>query len=155
MRFDQNEIISVIPHRPPFLFIDAIEDVVFGEWGVGVKTLSEKDDFIRTYRPGGMILPRTLIIEAMAQTAAFVMAGKRSAPDRDGSDAPTLGYLVRVKNVVFFDDAAAGDTLRFEVRLAATLKNIYQFDVTTVRDGERISEGSLTFSVFRGGDTPK
>jgi 3-hydroxyacyl-[acyl-carrier-protein] dehydratase len=147
MRFDTNDITAVIPHRPPFLLIDAIHEVEFRKRGVGVRRIGPGDDFIDAYLPPEGIMPRTLLIEALAQTAAFVAAGEKLLPGADGRDYPTVGYLVRIADVVFSGDVRQGDTIRLFVDLVSSLGSIYKF-AGVVRVGEtEICRGNLTFSV--------
>lgn len=147
MRFTRNDIIAVIPHRPPILLIDAVEDVQFTKHGVGFRRIDEADDFIGAYLPGQGVMPRTMLIEALAQTAAFVAAGGKLMPGADARDYPTIGYLVRINDVVFSGDARRGDTIRLTVDLVSSLGSIYKFaGVVRVGDAE-ICRGNLTFSV--------
>ncbi|MBN2224243.1 MAG: hypothetical protein JW765_06170 [Deltaproteobacteria bacterium] len=147
MRFSKNDIIAVIPHRPPVLLIDEIQDVQFRKRGVGVRRITADDDFIGTYLPPEGIMPRTLLIEALAQTAAFVAAGGKLMPGAEQGDYPTIGYLVRIADVFFSGDARQGDTIRLFVDLVSSLGAVYKF-AGVVRVGDiEICRGNLTFSV--------
>ena len=155
MRYDPSHITRVIPHRPPFLLIDAVESVEFGRRGVGVCTLDESSELLREYPRGQRILPRSLLIEAMAQTAAFVAAGGSvftTGNHQPPSAPPGVGYLVRVSNVVFSGDAKAGDTVSYIVKMARSFGDLYKFTGTAEINGVEIARGELTFSVPR--DTP-
>jgi len=152
MRYDPSQIIRVIPHRPPFLLIDAVESVEFGRQGVGVWTPDASSEFIRDYRPGDNILPRTLLIEAMAQTAAFVAAGGsvfNSGTEPKSSAPPGVGYLVRLSDIVFSGDAKAGDTVSFIVEMSRSFGDLYKFTGRALVTGVEIARGELTFSVPR------
>lgn len=147
MKYSRDDITAVIPHRPPVLLIDEIEEVEFGKRGVGVRRIDPGDDFVGTYLPGQDVMPRTMLIEALAQTAAFVAAGGKLTPGADPNGYPTVGYLVRLGDVVFSGDARLGDTIRLSVELVSSLGSIYKF-AGVVRVGEtEICRGSLTFSV--------
>jgi len=147
MQFTKNDIIAVIPHRPPILLIDAIEEVEFKKRGVGVRRITADDDFVGAYLPADGIMPRTLLIEALAQTAAFVAAGGKLMPGADSRDYPTVGYLVRIADVVFSGDVRQVDTICLFVDLVSSLGSIYKFaGVVRVGDTE-ICRGNLTFSV--------
>lgn len=43
---DINQIKDIIPHRHPFLLIDYIEDYVPGEYAVGYKCVSYREEFL-------------------------------------------------------------------------------------------------------------
>jgi 3-hydroxyacyl-[acyl-carrier-protein] dehydratase len=147
MRFSQSDIIAVIPHRPPILLVDEIEEVEFKKRGVGLRAIRETDDFLETSSSGRSVMPRALLIEALAQTAAFVTAGGRLLPGADQGGYPTIGYLVRVADFVFSADVGVNDVMRLSVELSSSLGNIYKF-AGVVRVGEvEVCRGSLTFSV--------
>jgi 3-hydroxyacyl-[acyl-carrier-protein] dehydratase len=147
MNYTRSDIIAVIPHRPPILLIDEVVDVEFKKRGVGVRRITADDDFIGAYLPTEGIMPRSMLIEALAQTAAFVAAGGKLMPGADQKDYPTIGYLVRIADVVFSGDVRQGDTMYLSVDLASSLGSIYKFaGVVRVKDAE-ICRGSLTFSV--------
>jgi 3-hydroxyacyl-[acyl-carrier-protein] dehydratase len=147
MKYSRTDIIAVIPHRPPILLIDEIEEVEFGKRGIGVRQVDADDDFIGAYLPGQDIMPRTMLIEALAQTAAFVVAGKKLVPDADQAEHPTVGYLVRLGDFVFSGDARRGDTVRFFVDLISSLGSIYKFTGVAKAGDAEICRGNLTFSV--------
>lgn len=152
MRYDPSHITRVIPHRPPFLLIDAVESVKFGRRGVGVWTPDASSEFLRDYIPGENILPRSLLIEAMAQTAAFVAAGGSvfgADTESEPSAPPGVGYLVRISDVVFSGDAKAGDTVSFTVEMTKSFGDLYKFTGRADIDGVEIARGELTFSVPR------
>ena len=148
VRFSREEIISVIPHRPPFLLIDSIQEVRFKKRGVGIKAIGPSDDFIEGYRADRRVMPRTLFVEALAQTAAFVVAGEKLLPGAEREKYPTIGYLVRVGDFTFSGDAKEGDTLRLEVELISSLGNIFKFRGAVEVGGKEICTGDLTFSVY-------
>jgi len=152
MRYDPSHITRVIPHRPPFLLIDAVESVEFGRRGVGISTLDKSSEFLRDYRPGENILPRSLLIEAMAQTAAFVAAGGsvfETGDEQAPSAPPGVGYLVRVSDVTFSGNAKAGDTVSYIVEMTKSFGDLYKFTGRALVNGVEIARGELTFSVPR------
>jgi 3-hydroxyacyl-[acyl-carrier-protein] dehydratase len=154
MRYDPSHITRVIPHRPPFLLIDSVESVEFGRRGVGVSTLDASCGLFSEYRTGELILPRSLLIEAMAQTAAFVAAGGSVFGETESSEPsapPGVGYLVRVSGVVFDQNVYAGETVSYIVEMTKSFGDLYKFKGTAEIDGVEIARGELTFSVPRDG----
>ncbi|MBN1882189.1 MAG: hypothetical protein JW885_08465 [Deltaproteobacteria bacterium] len=150
MRYDPSHITRVIPHRPPFLLIDAVLSAEFGRRGVGVFTVDQSSELLREYDTGEKILPRSLLIEAMAQTAAFIAAGGSvfgTGAQKAPAAPPGVGYLVRISDVVFSGDAQAGDTVSCTVEMTRSFGDLYKFKGRAEVDGVEIARGELTFSV--------
>lgn len=76
---NKNEIMEIIPHRDPFIFVDEIVEVRTNEDGtvtiVGKKTFTGEEDFFKGHFPGYPIVPGVLLLEAMAQTGAVYALG--------------------------------------------------------------------------------
>jgi 3-hydroxyacyl-[acyl-carrier-protein] dehydratase len=45
------EILETVPHRPPFLFLDRIEDLIPGESGIGIYTMKKDEFFYENHFP--------------------------------------------------------------------------------------------------------
>ena len=69
-----NEIISLIPHRYPFLLIDKITDIDLGKSVTGIKSVTFNEPFFLGHFPDYPVMPGVLILESMAQTAACLVS---------------------------------------------------------------------------------
>ncbi len=78
-----SDILDILPHRYPFLFVDGVEYIDPGKYIKAVKNVSFNDPFFQGHFPGNPIMPGVLQIEAMAQ-ASGVMAlfGKEKGNDK-------------------------------------------------------------------------
>ena len=90
MILDTNGIQKILPHRYPFLMVDAILEMERFKRIVGVKNVSINESFFQGHFPGKPILPGVLIIEAMAQTGGLLLL--QEVPDRENK----LLYFVAV-----------------------------------------------------------
>ena len=70
MGMDIKEIMSIIPHRQPFLLIDRVEEIVEGEKVIATKNVSYNEPFFAGHFPQEPVMPGVLIVEAMAQAGA-------------------------------------------------------------------------------------
>lgn len=81
---DIKEIMSIIPHRPPMLLIDRVEEIVEGERIVAIKNVTMNEPFFVGHYPNEPVMPGVLIVEAMAQAGAVAdlfygtVSGKKS-----------------------------------------------------------------------------
>ena len=73
---DIKQIMDIIPHRPPFLLIDRVEEIVEGEKIVAIKNVTMNEPFFVGHYPGEPVMPGVLIIEAMAQAGAVAIQSK-------------------------------------------------------------------------------
>ena len=74
MIINKEKIKELIPHRPPFLFVDSCEIITPGEHGISYRFFKEDEYFFEGHFPSNPIVPGVIIIEAMAQTAGIVVS---------------------------------------------------------------------------------
>lgn len=106
-------ITDLIPHRPPFLFVDEI--VSHDEQGlVARRTWRAEEDFYKGHYPGAPITPGVLLCEAVFQTAACYMALKaQAAGAKPGEGVP---LIAKISDVRFRHPVYPGDTIVLEVK---------------------------------------
>lgn len=68
-----NEILTLIPHRYPFLLVDKVSIIKEGEEGIGIKNITMNEPQFTGHFPENPVMPGVLMIEAMAQTAAVTV----------------------------------------------------------------------------------
>lgn len=90
------DILSILPHRPPFLFVDEVVDVIDNERIEAVWRFSGGEHFFRGHFPQKPILPGVLQIEALAQ-AGLILAYKSGLYDPKCQ----LGFLAQVQKIRF------------------------------------------------------
>ena len=73
MAMDIKEIMSIIPHRQPFLLIDRVEEIVEGESVTAIKNVTYNEPFFAGHFPDQPVMPGVLIVEAMAQAGAVAI----------------------------------------------------------------------------------
>jgi 3-hydroxyacyl-[acyl-carrier-protein] dehydratase len=135
---ERSEIETIIPHRPPFLWIDRVEELEVGIRCVAVKLIDLEDPIFEGHFPGNPILPGVLLIEAVAQTAG-VMLGS-ALPGGAGQ----LCLLAAVNHFKFLRPATPGKELRIETKKLAEAAQMVYVGGTVRLGGEIIASGELS-----------
>lgn len=105
---------ALIPHRPPFLFVDEIVSES-ADGLVGKRTWRADEDFYRGHYPGAPITPGVLLCEAVFQTAALFIS--KQARGVGGAEAGSgVPLLSKISDVRFRTPIYPGDTVLIEVK---------------------------------------
>ncbi len=112
---DVNQIMEMLPHRPPFLFVDKILELSDGHV-VGLKNVTMNEPFFVGHFPGAPVMPGVLIVEAMAQTGGILALS--TVPDPENY----LTYFMKINNVKFKQQVNPGDTLIFDLKLMSPIR---------------------------------
>jgi len=138
---ERSEIEMMIPHRPPFLWIDRVEELDPGVHCVAVKVVDPADPIFAGHFPAKPILPGVLLIEAVAQTAG-VMLG--SAAPQAGNKMEGVALLGAVNHFKFLKAVTPGQELRIETRKLTEVGRLAYIGGTVWVDGEMVANGELS-----------
>jgi 3-hydroxyacyl-[acyl-carrier-protein] dehydratase len=108
---DVEAIQRLLPHRPPFLLVDRVVELVPGERLVAWKSVTMNEPFFTGHFPGHPVMPGVLILEALAQAGALL--AMKSMPAEQSSAKIT--YLMGIDGARFRRPVVPGDRLELEI----------------------------------------
>ena len=135
-----NEIKEILPHRHPFLLVDYIEDYEPGEYAVGYKCVTYREDFFAGHFPQEPVMPGVLIIEALAQVGAVAVLMQEENKGK-------LGYFGGIKNCRFRRKVVPGDKLKLEARIIRQKGPVVVGEAIASVDGEVAVKAELTLAI--------
>ena len=144
---DVNQIKNIIPHRPPFLFLDKILEIS-KDHIIGLKNVTMNEEFFNGHFPGKPIMPGVLQIEAMAQAGGVLILN--TVPDPKNY----LTFFAKIDNAKFKTPVVPGDTLIFKCQLLSPLRRgICHMKAQAFVDGKLTSEAELMAKIIKKVDS--
>ncbi|MGY8886572.1 MAG: 3-hydroxyacyl-ACP dehydratase FabZ, partial [Flavobacteriales bacterium] len=138
-----NQIMEMLPHRPPFLFVDKILELT-NNHVVGLKNVSMNEPFFVGHFPGAPVMPGVLIVEAMAQTGGILALS--TVPDPENY----LTYFMKINNVKFKQQVLPGDTLIFDLKLMTPIRRgIVLMNGQAIVGGKIVAEAELMAQIVK------
>lgn len=137
---DVDEVMSLLPHRYPFLMVDRVT-LIEGNRIVGVKNVSINEPVFQGHFPGHPIFPGVLQLEAVAQVAGILMMKRAENLNK-------LAYFMAADTVKWRKPVRPGDTLVVDVEITKARGKIARAQGTCRVDGEVVSEAEVTFMLI-------
>jgi UDP-3-O-[3-hydroxymyristoyl] N-acetylglucosamine deacetylase/3-hydroxyacyl-[acyl-carrier-protein] dehydratase len=140
---DVNQIMNMLPHRPPFLLVDKILELS-DHHVIGIKNVTMNEPYFVGHFPGAPVMPGVLQIEAMAQTGGILVLS--TVPDPENY----LTYLLKIDNVRYKQQVVPGDTLIFKLDLMQPIRRgICQMIGRAYANGRLVSEAEIMAQIMK------
>ncbi len=108
--YNIKEIMDILPHRQPFLLVDAIDECESGVRAVGRKCVTYNEPFFAGHFPVEPVMPGVLILEALAQVGAVAILSEEENRGK-------IAYFGGVDKARFKGKVVPGDVLVMETTI--------------------------------------
>lgn len=142
LTFDISRIMSFLPHRYPFLLVDRVLEWVANDRVRAYKNVTMNEPFFQGHFPGLPIMPGVLIMEALAQSGALLIAPGLEDPDSK------IFLFTGMDKVRFRRRVVPGDRLDMECRMTRQKMMLYKMEARALVDGEVAAEAEMTAALM-------
>ena len=142
MQLDQKQIMEIIPHRPPMLLVDQVQELVPGERCISTFYVDPAREIFKGHFPGDPVLPGVYTVEATAQTADILLLSTKRY-------AGKIPLFLGINGVRFLKKILPGDTVEIRAKLAAERpeKAIATCSAEVYNHGELAVTGDVTLAM--------
>jgi beta-hydroxyacyl-ACP dehydratase FabZ len=137
-KWDVEWILSVLPHRYPFLLVDRVLEVEPGKRIVAIKNVTINEPFFAGHFPGRPVVPGVLLIEGMAQAGGLLLLG--DVPDR----ASKLLLFAGIDGAKFRRPVVPGDQIRYEIEVLRLRSTYCKLSGRVMVDGQLAAEAVIS-----------
>lgn len=129
------EVYKLIPHRPPFLFVDEIVSVDT-EKAVCKRVIRSEEPHFEGHYPGNPIMPGVLLCESVFQTAGIYLSKKLNGSSENSKSWTPI--LSRIQEAKFKQMVKPGDEIIIEAQFKETLSKFHFFSGKVTRDNKPV-----------------
>jgi 3-hydroxyacyl-[acyl-carrier-protein] dehydratase len=147
--FTLEQILEILPHRPPFLFVDKVTKMVPGKLIVTERFIRPDEPFFAGHFPGKAIMPGVLVLDGLAQTCGLLWGFSKQLKGGAVSETPEIFFLA-ASNMKFVSPAYPGETLEMTGRAERNFGNLYTYEVEAMAKRKVIAKGTLTLAMMQG-----
>ncbi|OGV37466.1 MAG: hypothetical protein A2X48_18760 [Lentisphaerae bacterium GWF2_49_21] len=137
---DVMKIMSIIPHRYPFLLVDYIVSVN-GPHVIAIKNVTGNEPFFHGHSPDYSVLPGAVQAEIIAQSGCVMVLSK---PENKGK----IAYFMAIDNAEYFHPVTPGDQLRIEVDVPEGSSRFGRGEGFIYVEDKLVSKSEITFGVI-------
>jgi len=148
--FELADLLPVLPHRPPFLFVDRVTKLAPGKSIVAERTLRAEEPQFAGHFPGRPIMPGVLVAEALAQTCGLLIGLSEILAAAAPPEKPKAFFLATT-SLKFTHPAVPGDVLELRAASDRSFGSLFRFNVEAIVGRHVIATGSLTLALVGGG----
>jgi 3-hydroxyacyl-[acyl-carrier-protein] dehydratase len=142
LQLDIHQVLSILPHRYPFVMVDRVTEILAGKSIRGHKCVSYNEPWFQGHFPQRPIMPGVLILEALAQIGGIL------AYASEPLDATSnLMFFLGIDKAKFRHTVTPGDRLDLYVEVLHHRSNVWKLRGEARVDGTLCAEGEMLASI--------
>lgn len=134
-----HQIKQYLPHRFPFLMVDAVDEVVLGESIVARKAVTGNEAFFNGHFPGNPVVPGVLQIEAMGQAGVLLAILSGAKVDHEHTM-----YVTTITECRFRRPVVPGDVMELRAKVLKKKLGTWKLECEVWVAGQAVSSASVT-----------
>jgi len=131
---DIKRLMTLLPHRYPFLMVDKIVEIDGDLSARGIKNVTFNEPHFTGHFPDNPVMPGVLIVEGMAQTAGAVCAEHHYAGEAKAT------YFMTIDKAKFRKLVVPGDVLEYVISKEKQKRNVFKYKCHAEVNGEKVAE---------------
>jgi 3-hydroxyacyl-[acyl-carrier-protein] dehydratase len=135
-----SDILRILPHRYPFLFVDQVTEFIPGQRIAATKRFSVDDEAPRGYLPASPIISVGILLELVTQLGAILVMER---PEMAGK----VAMIVQIPAAQLRKPVEPGDTLHVEAEVIKIGERLGELRGAIFRAGELMAEGRVRFAI--------
>jgi 3-hydroxymyristoyl/3-hydroxydecanoyl-(acyl carrier protein) dehydratase len=148
-QFSTEDILSVLPHREPFLFVDRVVKLTVDASITTERFIRSDEPWFAGHFPGKPVMPGVLITDALAQTSGLLWGLSKKVRGDDGDGKQRIFFLAAV-NMKYLAPALPGETLRMNAAAERSFGALFSYSVDAYVGRKAIVKGHLTLAMMEG-----
>ncbi|MFA7662266.1 MAG: 3-hydroxyacyl-ACP dehydratase FabZ [Anaerovoracaceae bacterium] len=140
MIMNREDIQQIIPHRPPFLLIDQVIEMVEGESIIAKKFVQEEEYYFEGHFPQEKVMPGVLIVESLAQAGAVAILSMEKNRGK-------IAYFGGIKAAKFRQKVVPGDVLTLHLTIQRLRDRAGTGIGKAYRDDQLVCECEILFAI--------
>src|SRR5512140_1304415 len=144
--FELPDILPILPHRPPFLFVDRVVQLEPYRVILAERALRADEPQFQGHFPGRPMMPGVLVAEALAQTSGLLLGLSDKVTNAAPPPVPRM-YLLAASNFKFTHPAEPGEVLILRAEADKDFGGLYRFNAEARTDRKLVANGTLTLAL--------
>jgi 3-hydroxymyristoyl/3-hydroxydecanoyl-(acyl carrier protein) dehydratase len=147
--FTLEDILPILPHRPPFLFVDRVLKLEPYKSITAERALRPEEPQFAGHFPDRPIMPGVLVAEALAQTSGLLLGLSDKLSATQAPTRPKMFFLATT-SIKYTHPALPGEVLVLRATSDKSFSGLFRFNVEATVGRNLIASGALTLALVEG-----